>query len=96
MPNGCCVANSESSTHDEECPFYWPCGCEKNKFMSTGLIQPHAHRYEAKKYVPTFKRRSVCNGTYTDFQGAERNCLPGGEGCDLERCPCAHGPMGGW
>jgi hypothetical protein len=37
-----------------------------------------------------------CDGTYADFQGADRRCLPGGEGCGRDGCTAAHGPMGGW
>lgn len=39
---------------------------------------------------------TCCVGTYVDFQGADRRCLPGGEGCGLDGCTAAHGPMGGW
>lgn len=38
----------------------------------------------------------ICNGKYVDFQGALRDCLPGGDGCGLNDCPGAHGPSGGW
>jgi len=37
-----------------------------------------------------------CDGSYVDFQGAERRCLQGGEGCGSTGCPAAHGPQGGW
>lgn len=37
-----------------------------------------------------------CDGRYVDFQGGDRACLPGGEGCGCEGCPAAHGPSGGW
>ena len=37
-----------------------------------------------------------CVGVYVDFQGAERWCLPGAEGCALRGCPSGHPPSGGW
>lgn len=37
----------------------------------------------------------LCDGTYTDFQGARRSCLRGGEGCGKAGCGAAHAPSGG-
>lgn len=37
-----------------------------------------------------------CNGTYVDFQGADRECLRGGEGCMLPKCRGVTPPSGGW
>lgn len=37
-----------------------------------------------------------CDGRYVDYQGAERDCTPGGEGCGLHGCPGVHSPTGGW
>ena len=46
--------------------------------------------------LASLEKSSQCLGTYVDFQGAERQCLVGGEGCGLTGCHAAHGPMGGW
>ena len=52
----------------------------------------------ARLFSPTLSLTPCkwCSGTYTDFQGAPRKCLAGGEGCGLRDCVGAHGPQGGW
>lgn len=41
-------------------------------------------------------RTPPCVGAYIDFQGAERSCIPGGEGCTRRGCPSTQTPSGGW
>lgn len=36
-----------------------------------------------------------CDGEYVDFQGATRDCLPGGEGCGLADCESERAAIGG-
>lgn len=50
----------------------------------------------AKSVVWAPPAKDECDGTYVDFQGAHRPCLPNGEGCALFGCVAAHGPEGGW
>jgi hypothetical protein len=44
MPNGCCMTHCDSTGHDLDCSFYWPCGCKKAK-DALGRPKKHVHTY---------------------------------------------------
>lgn len=57
---------------------------------------PEAETEDAELERRIARDEPVCDGTYVDFQGAQRQCLPGGEGCTLPGCVGTQPPSGGW